>query len=289
METRLETRLEVTKLRRRLTSLVEEEQTLIPTLSRVRSFSITVMLLLLLLDVAPTTLDTSYAVELADGRISETNIVLRGCTLGVNRRKELYAKFSNVAFWLSKTYDETAQKSVKFEWGENKAAFPLLKQKLCSCANFGFNQREVKSSCKYCMLRIKGWSRCFDAEEKVKLTHLANSRKANVVADALSRKEISKPLRVRALVMTIGLNLPKQILSAQSEAIKEENFINEDLRGMINNIKAAPFEALYGRKCRSPICWAEVGDSQLTGPEIIHETTERIVQIKSQDPGRPYP
>ncbi|GJR77147.1 putative reverse transcriptase domain-containing protein [Tanacetum coccineum] len=47
------------------------------------------------------------------------------------------------------------------------------------------------------------------------------------------------------------------------------------------SIKAALFEALYGRKCRSPICWAEVGDSQLTGPEIIHETTERIVQIKS--------
>ncbi|GJZ14585.1 putative reverse transcriptase domain-containing protein [Tanacetum coccineum] len=45
---------------------------------------------------------------------------------------------------------------------------------------------------------------------------------------------------------------------------------------------AAPFEALYGRKCRSPICWDEVGDSQLTGPEIIHETTEKIVQIKSR-------
>ncbi|GKB72953.1 putative reverse transcriptase domain-containing protein [Tanacetum coccineum] len=39
------------------------------------------------------------------------------------------------------------------------------------------------------------------------------------------------------------------------------------------SIKAAPFEALYGRNCRSPICWAKVGDSQLTGPEIIHETT----------------
>ncbi|GKB32040.1 putative reverse transcriptase domain-containing protein, partial [Tanacetum coccineum] len=319
--------------------------------------------------------------------------------------------------------------------------------------------------------------------------------KANVVADALSRKERSKPLRVRALVMTIELNLPKQILSAQSEARKEENFINEGLHGMINkleprtdgtlclinrswilcfgdlgalimheshkskyyihpgsdkmyqdlkkliseaiwfvgstinlamewenimmdfltklpktatsqdtiwvivdrltksahflpmreddtleklmrqylkevvsrhevpvliisdrdgrftshflkslnkalgtrldmsttyhlqtdgqsertiqtledmlracvldfgkgwdkhlplvefsynnsyhtSIKAAPFEAFYGRKCRSPICWAEVGDRQLTGPEIIHETTEKIVQIKSQD------
>nr|GEZ11824.1 putative reverse transcriptase domain-containing protein [Tanacetum cinerariifolium] len=48
------------------------------------------------------------------------------------------------------------------------------------------------------------------------------------------------------------------------------------------SIKAAPFEALYGRKYRSPICWAEVGDRQLTGPEIIHETTEKIVQIKSR-------
>ncbi|GJX02172.1 putative reverse transcriptase domain-containing protein [Tanacetum coccineum] len=48
------------------------------------------------------------------------------------------------------------------------------------------------------------------------------------------------------------------------------------------SIKAAQFEALYGRKCRSPICWAKVGYSQLTGPEIIHETTEKIVQIKSR-------
>nr|GEV07736.1 putative reverse transcriptase domain-containing protein [Tanacetum cinerariifolium] len=275
---------------------------------------------------------------------------------------------------------------------------------------------------------------------------------ANMVADALSRKEKSKPLRVRALVMTIGLNLPKQILNAQSKARKEENFINEDLHGMINklkshadgtlclnnrswipcfddlralimheshkskysihpgsdkmyqdikklywwpnmnakiatyvskcltcakvkieyqkpfgllvqpeipqwkweniimdfvtklpktaaeqdtiwevvsrhgvpvliisdrdgkftlyfwkslnkalgwdkhlplvefsynnsyhvSIKATLFEALYGRKCRSPISWAEVGDRQLTSPEIIHETTEKIVQIKSR-------
>ncbi|GKD11767.1 putative reverse transcriptase domain-containing protein [Tanacetum coccineum] len=42
------------------------------------------------------------------------------------------------------------------------------------------------------------------------------------------------------------------------------------------SIKAVPFEALYGRKCRSPVCWIEVGDVQLTGPEIIHETTEKI-------------
>nr|GEX57047.1 putative reverse transcriptase domain-containing protein [Tanacetum cinerariifolium] len=46
------------------------------------------------------------------------------------------------------------------------------------------------------------------------------------------------------------------------------------------SIKAAPFEALYGRKCRSPICWNEVRESQLTGPELVRETTEKIVQIK---------
>ncbi|GJW59874.1 putative reverse transcriptase domain-containing protein [Tanacetum coccineum] len=46
------------------------------------------------------------------------------------------------------------------------------------------------------------------------------------------------------------------------------------------SIKTAPFEALYGHKCRSPICWAEVGDSQLTSPEIIRETTEKIVMLK---------
>ncbi|GJU53486.1 putative reverse transcriptase domain-containing protein [Tanacetum coccineum] len=281
--------------------------------------------------------------------------------------------------------------------------------------------------------------------------------KANVVADALSQKERIKPLRVRALVMTIGLNLPVEILKAQNEARKEENYGSEDLCGLIkklepradgtlclnerswipnlgnlrgvimheshkskysihprsdkmyqdlkklywwpnmkseiatyvskcltcakvkdefqkpsgllvqpmipvwkwknitmdfvtklpksstgedtiwiivdrltksahflpmkendsmenlmrqylrevfskhgvpdrhlplvefsyNNsyytsIKATTFEALYGRKCRSPICWAKVGDAQLTGPKIIHETTEKIFQIKKR-------
>ncbi|GJT36066.1 putative reverse transcriptase domain-containing protein [Tanacetum coccineum] len=48
------------------------------------------------------------------------------------------------------------------------------------------------------------------------------------------------------------------------------------------SIKAAPFEALYGRKCRSPVCWDEVGEVQLTGPEIVQETTEKIIQIKQR-------
>nr|GEY84325.1 putative reverse transcriptase domain-containing protein [Tanacetum cinerariifolium] len=176
--------------------------------------------------------------------------------------------------------------------------------------------------------------------------------KANVVADALSRKEREPPLRVRALVMTIGLNLSRQILNAQTEARKLENIKREDVggicqlgwgqlhmgrsgrgtrldmstayhpetdgqsertiqtledmlracaidfgKGWVNHlslvefsynnsyhasIKAAPFEALYGRKYRSPICWTKVGEAQILGPELIQETTEKIVQIKQR-------
>nr|GEU93738.1 reverse transcriptase domain-containing protein [Tanacetum cinerariifolium] len=48
------------------------------------------------------------------------------------------------------------------------------------------------------------------------------------------------------------------------------------------NLLVAPFEALYGQKCHSPVCWEEVGDAQLMGPEVIHETTKKIIQIKSR-------
>ncbi|GJV06305.1 putative reverse transcriptase domain-containing protein [Tanacetum coccineum] len=69
--------------------------------------------------------------------------------------------------------------------------------------------------------------------------------KANVVADALSRKERIEPLRVRALVMTIGLDLPKRILEAHIEALKPENLENEDVGGMIR--KDIPKEKLEPR------------------------------------------
>nr|GEW39659.1 putative reverse transcriptase domain-containing protein [Tanacetum cinerariifolium] len=172
-----------------------------------------------------------------------------------------------------------------------------------------------------------------------------NTDKANVVADALSRKE-RKPLRVRALVMTVNSSLPEKIYKAQSEAMKRKNVRAKNLGRLIKSIfeirsdrtrvpisiisdtdsKFASifwrslqgalgtqldmstayhsekdgqseriiqtlkdilracvidFGAHYGRKCRSPVCWSDVRDSQLTGPEMIQETTEKIVQIKN--------
>nr|GFB05577.1 putative reverse transcriptase domain-containing protein [Tanacetum cinerariifolium] len=62
--------------------------------------------------------------------------------------------------------------------------------------------------------------------------------KANVVADTLSRKEREPPLRVRSLVMTIGLDLPRQILNAQTEARKPKNIKKEDVGGrLVENLR----------------------------------------------------
>ncbi|GJX02174.1 putative reverse transcriptase domain-containing protein [Tanacetum coccineum] len=157
-----------------------------------------------------------------------------------------------------------------------EAAFQLLKQKLCSAPILALPE-ESENFVVYCDASHKGLgavlmqrekrhylygTKCVVFTDHKSLQHILDQKelnmrqrrwlellsdydceiryhpgKANVVADALSRKERSKPLRVRALVMTIGLNLPKQILSAQSEARKEENFINEDLHGMINKLE----------------------------------------------------
>ncbi|GJY64471.1 putative reverse transcriptase domain-containing protein [Tanacetum coccineum] len=179
-----------------------------------------------------------------------------------------YRRFIEGFSKIARPMTKLTQKNVKFKWGEKvEAAFQLLNQKLCSAPILALPEGS-KNFVVYCNASHKGLgpilmqkekviayaSRQLKVHEKNYTTHdlelgavvfalkmwrhyLYGTKKANVVADALSRKERSKPLRVRALVMTIGLNLPKQILSAQSEARKEENFINEDLRGMINKLE----------------------------------------------------
>ena len=49
-----------------------------------------------------------------------------------------------------------------------------------------------------------------------------------------------------------------------------------------SSIGMAPFEALYGRPCRTPICWTEVGEKQILGPEIVEQTTEKIKVIRAR-------
>nr|GEV39280.1 putative reverse transcriptase domain, ribonuclease H-like domain, aspartic peptidase domain protein [Tanacetum cinerariifolium] len=129
------------------------------------------------------------------------------------KKEELYAKFLKCEFWLSK---------VKFIGHViDSDGIYVDPAKIVSNQGLGITQDTHQDS-------LIWVGHDFDAK---------GEGKASVVVDALSQKERSKPLRVRALVMTIGLNLPKQILSAQSEARKEENFITEDLHGMINKLE----------------------------------------------------
>ncbi|GJW18058.1 putative reverse transcriptase domain-containing protein [Tanacetum coccineum] len=163
--------------------------------------------------------------------------------------------------------------------------------------------------------------------------------KASIVADALSRKERELPLRVRALVMTISLNLPKQILNAQTEARKLENIKSEDVGGITKvgttcgwnpvpqwqklvtllwrfadcnhaRVKAkhqrpsgllvqsnAAKDSLNGSgtTINQRIMLQSIpktsqgydtiwnfGEAQILGPELIQETTEKIIQIKQR-------
>ncbi|GJY67127.1 putative reverse transcriptase domain-containing protein [Tanacetum coccineum] len=144
------------------------------------------------------------------------------------------------------------QKEIKFDWGDKaEASFQLIKQKLCSAPILALPKRS-EDFITYCDASIKGLGAMLMQREKVIAYALRQLKileknytthdleldslspgEANVVADALSRKERIKPLRVRALVMTIGFDLPKQILEAQIEAQKPENIKNENVGDMI--------------------------------------------------------
>ncbi|GJW92623.1 hypothetical protein Tco_0170176, partial [Tanacetum coccineum] len=97
--------------------------------------------------------------------------------------------------------------------------------------------------------------------------------KANVVADALSRKEREPPLRVRALVMTISLDLPKQILNAQTEARKLENIKNEDVGGMLvenaKNPEAIRTEKLEPR-ADGTLCLADCDHARVPQIKVLY-------------------
>ncbi|GJV79908.1 reverse transcriptase domain-containing protein [Tanacetum coccineum] len=114
------------------------------------------------------------------------------------KKEELYAKFSKCEFWIPKI--RQFKDSAEFIYRRFYEGFSKIAKSMTN-----LTQKNVK----------------FDWGEKEE------------AAFQLLKKEWSKPLRVRALVMTIGSNLPKQILEAQTDALKPKNLTAEDVGGML--------------------------------------------------------
>ncbi|GJV78175.1 putative reverse transcriptase domain-containing protein [Tanacetum coccineum] len=155
-------------------------------------------------------------------------------------------------------------------------------------------------------------------------------RKANAVADALSRKERVKPRRVSTMSITISQVLTKRYWLLQvrhprldkalgtrldmsttyhpqtdGQSKRTIQTLEDMLRAYVidfggnwdvylplaeffynnsyhSSIRCAPFEALYGRKCKSPVLWAEIRENRLVGPELVQERTDKVVLIKER-------
>ncbi|GKA40185.1 putative reverse transcriptase domain-containing protein [Tanacetum coccineum] len=93
-----------------------------------------------------------------------------------------------------------------------------------------------------------------------------------VIVDRLTKSAIFVPMRETDLMEKQAIMYLKEVVTRHGIPV---SIICDCDPSYHTSIKAAPFEALYGQKCRSPICWAEVGQVQLTGPEIVQEITEK--------------
>nr|GEX93246.1 putative reverse transcriptase domain-containing protein [Tanacetum cinerariifolium] len=262
--------------------------------------------------------------------------------------RRFIANFSKIA----KPLTSLTQKNKKYELVlEQDEAFQTLKDNLCNAPILS-SPDGIKDFVVYCDASNQGLGvySCRKSSDYECEIHY-HSGKANVVADALSRKERVKPRRVRALAMTIKSIVKRMILAAQSEAFKEANVPAERLHGLDQQMERKEDESLYfmdriwvslvggvrtiimdgahktrysvhpgadkmyhdlrdmyrwpgmkrdvatyvskcltcskvkaehQRPSRSPVLWAEIGESRLIGPELVQETTDNVVLIKEK-------
>ncbi|GKA32976.1 putative reverse transcriptase domain-containing protein [Tanacetum coccineum] len=190
-----------------------------------------------------------------------------------------YRRFIEGFSKIAKPFTKLTQKNKSYIWGEEQeSAFQLLKQKLCeapilalpegndnfvvyydaSLQGVGAVLMQREKVIAYASRQLKPHEENYttrDLELGAVIFSLKIWRhylydydceicyhpgKANVVADALSRKKQIKPLRVRALILTVHPKIPSQILKAQNKSLKEENVKNENLQGMDKSFEIRP-------------------------------------------------
>nr|GEZ73095.1 putative reverse transcriptase domain-containing protein [Tanacetum cinerariifolium] len=151
-----------------------------------------------------------------------------------------YRRFIEGFSKVAKPMTKHTQKKVEFEWGdEQEAAFQLLKQKLCSAPILALREGS-EDFIVYYDASNKGLGAVLMQREKVisyasrqLKIHGKNYTTHDLELGAVSRKEREPPLRFRALVMTIGLDLPRQTLNAQTKERKPKNIKKEDVEGLL--------------------------------------------------------
>nr|GEU72601.1 reverse transcriptase domain-containing protein [Tanacetum cinerariifolium] len=318
------------------------------------------------------------------------------------KKEKMYAKFSKCEFWLrevqflghvinglaryyrrfienfskiAKSLTILTQKCKTFDWGEEQEnAFQTLKNKLCNTPVLALLNGpkdfvvyfDVSGLGLGCVLMQRGKRRWIELFSDYDYEIRYHPGTTNVVADALSRKKIVNPKRVRAMNMTLQSSIKDRILATQKEFVDEKKDItmyvskcltclkvkaeHQRLSGLLqqpkiysmeealgthldmstayypqidsqsehtiknledmlracildfegswdvhillfefsynnsyhSSVRCPPFEALYSRKFRLPVMWAEVGEGQLIGLELVQETTEKILQIKDR-------
>ncbi|GJS70281.1 putative reverse transcriptase domain-containing protein [Tanacetum coccineum] len=221
---------------------------------------------------------------------------------------------------IAKPMTKLTQKKVAFAWDDKQeAASHTLKNKLCSAPILALSLEELRTSLFIVMHRIKDWVRNGDNVTMDFVTKLPKSSQGYdtiwVIVDRLTKSAIFVPMRETDPMDKLARMYLKEVVTRHGIPLsiicdRDPRFASNFWRSLQNalgtslDMSTAYHPQTDGQSertiqtledmlracaidfgkgwCRSPVCWAEVGEVQLTGPEIVQETTEKIVQIKQR-------
>nr|GEV57625.1 retrotransposon protein, putative, Ty3-gypsy subclass [Tanacetum cinerariifolium] len=195
-----------------------------------------------------------------------------------------YQRFIEGFLKIAKSMTKLTQKGIKIDWGEKEENnFQLIKQKLCSVPilalpkgsedfvvheqNYTTHDLELGSV----VFALKIWrhylygTKCTVFTDHKSLQHILNQKELNM--RQRHWLELLSDYDCDICYHPEKANVVADVLSRKER---------------IEPLRVAPYESLYGQKCRSPVCWDEVGEAQLTGSKLIQETTEKIVLINQR-------
>ncbi|GJY69024.1 reverse transcriptase domain-containing protein [Tanacetum coccineum] len=206
-----------------------------------------------LIDIEPVELDTSYEVKLANGKVKEADKdLVVYCDASFKGFRAVLMQREKVIAYASRKLRKNEESNTTHDLELGAVVFALRLRR-------HYYPRFA--------------SRFWRSFQKSLGTNLDMSTAYHPETDGQSERTIQTlEDMLRACMIDFGSGWDKHLLLAKFS-------YNNSYHA---SIKVVPFEALYGRKCRSPVCWSEVGDAQLTRPEMIRETTEMIVQIKNR-------